>query len=112
MTDYLTQLDRFEAGDYPMVCVSSGLPADKLVPVQAERKAGDEAWLFVSVLAYIFAAWPRKNDNPWGLLPFANGHVGGIKVTYHPTRKHIVRIRGAHPSFAKATQEKQRQPKQ
>jgi hypothetical protein len=36
-----TWIERFERGDYPMVCARSGLAADKVVPVEAARRA---AW--------------------------------------------------------------------
>lgn len=34
---YVTRIERFQRGDFPMVCVRSGLPATKMVPVQARR---------------------------------------------------------------------------
>ncbi len=33
--EYVTRYERFILGDFPMVCARSGLPATKLVPVEA-----------------------------------------------------------------------------
>lgn len=47
MATLATWRARFVAGDYPMVCARSGLPADKMVPVEAARTA---TWPFFFIL--------------------------------------------------------------
>lgn len=97
---YVTRVERFVAGDYPLVCVRSGRPATKMVPVQARRSTVWPYLLFPGigfVMAKIFADRPDR----WGLLPFAEGEVGGVTVTYE--RSIGIIINGAHPRFIEAT---------
>jgi hypothetical protein len=103
---WATWIERFEAGDYPMVCVRSGRPADELVPVEAERRA-TWPWLFSPLsLTFWVARWGVANDRLWGKLPFATGHVGGISATWD-AREGIVMIKGVHPDFVAACQRDQ-----
>lgn len=101
---YVTRLDRFEAGDFPMVCVRSGAPATKLVPVQAYRDSR-WPWLFFGSLSFIFAKWIGDRDHPWGLLPFAEGEARGVTATHD--RGVGVILRGVHPRFVEETRSAQ-----
>lgn len=99
---YVTRIERFQQGDYPMVCVRSGLPATKLVPVQARRSTLWPWFLLpISFIWFVVAKWAADSDHPWGKLPFAEGHVNGITATYEPSIGVI--IKGAHPDFVEAT---------
>lgn len=103
---YVTRLERFVQGDYPMVCVRSGLPATKLVPVQARRSTLWPWFLLpLSIFWFVVAKWAADSDHPWGKLPFAEGHVEGITATYEKSIGVI--IDGAHPAFVEATRESQ-----
>ena len=84
---YVTKLERFKGGDFPMVCVRSGQPADKLVPIEA-RRANSWPWFFlpISIIGFLLAEWVSDSDRPSGLLPFANGHVRGISASYDKRR--------------------------
>ncbi|HEY8544272.1 MAG TPA: hypothetical protein VIL36_04460, partial [Acidimicrobiales bacterium] len=101
---------RFVAGDYPMVCARTGLPADKVVPVEAARRA-DWPWflIFVSVFAWLLSWWSIDRDRIWGRLPFARGHVGGVSATWDRERD-IVTLHGVHPDFVAACHEHQARP--
>lgn len=97
---YVTRFDRFVLGDYPMVCVRSGREATKWVPVQAYRSSV-WPWLFFPGLGFVVAKWMADGDHPWGLLPFAEGQVGGVRATYE--KRVGVILRGVHPDFVAAT---------
>ena len=99
---YVTTIDRFSLGDYPMVCVRSGLPATKMVPVQA-RRTTVWPWFFfpMHVVSFLLAKWVADTDHPWGKLPFAEGHVGEISATYEKPIGVI--LKGVHPDFVEAT---------
>ena len=89
-----------------MVCVRSGLPATKLVPVQARRTTVWPWFLLpISVVWFVIAKWSADTDHPWGRLPFAEGHVEGISATYEKSIGVI--IEGAHPDFVAATRRAQ-----
>lgn len=101
---YVTRLERFVRGDFPMVCAYSGRPADKLVPLQAYRSSL-WPWLFFPSLIFAVAKWIGDSDHPWGLLPFANGQVRGITATYE---KGIgVILEGVHPVFVEQVKKSQ-----
>ncbi|MEM7271998.1 MAG: hypothetical protein AAF547_02855 [Actinomycetota bacterium] len=105
---YLTRFERFVTGDFPMVCVRSGLPATKLVPVQAYRSSA-WPWFFVgNPLLFLVAKWVGDSDHPWGLLPFADGQVQGITATYD--RRVGVILKGVHEDFVAATRQAQGKP--
>jgi hypothetical protein len=98
---------RFEAGDYPMVCARSGLPADELVPVEATRRAAWPWFLFwIDILTWLVAWWTVDGDRTWGHLPFATGHARGISATFD-RRLGIVTLHGVHPAFIAACHEHQ-----
>lgn len=101
---YVTRIERFEIGDYPMVCVRSGRPATKMVPVQAHR-ISLWPWLF-SGFDFILAKLAGDTNHPWGLLPFADGEVHSVTATYE--RGIGVILKGVHPDFVAATRRKQR----
>jgi len=103
---YVTWLDRFQLGDFPMVCVRSGLPATKVVAVQARRTAV-WPWLFfpISTISWFLLKSVTDSRHPWGKLPFAEGQVKDITATYE--KRIGVIIKGAHPDFIKATQQHQ-----
>ena len=84
-----------------MVCVSSGLPATRLVAVQARRNSV-WPWFFIplGIIHFLVAKWVGDSDHPWGKLPFAEGHVGGIEATYEKAIGVI--INGVHPNFIEA----------
>ena len=103
---YVTRIERFVQGDYPMVCVRSGLPATKMVPVQARRSTVWPWFLLpLSIFWFVVAKWAADSDHPWGKLPFAEGHVDGITATYEKSIGVI--IDGAHPAFVEATRKSQ-----
>ncbi len=103
---YVTRIERFQLGDYPMVCVRSGRPATKMVPVQARRTTvWPWAVLPVSVVWFMIARWVADSDHPWGRLPFAEGHVNGISATYEKSIGVIVK--GVHPDFVTANRQAQ-----
>lgn len=97
---YVTRLDRFTIGDFPMVCSRSGLPATKMVPVQAYRSSL-WPWLFFPGVGYLITSWVGDGGHPWGLLPFAKGHVRGVTAVYDHSIGVI--LRGVHPDFVAAT---------
>lgn len=79
-----------------MICASSGLPADKLVPVDADRKPVLDTLLwFVSLDFDALRPKPVR-----GQLPFAEGHVGGIQARMKG--KDRVIITNVSPLFAQA----------
>ena len=79
---YVTRIERFQRGDFPMVCVRSGRPATKMVPVQARRTTVWPWFLLpISVIWFAIAKWSADTDHPWGQLPFAEGHVKRISAT-------------------------------
>ena len=101
---YVTRLDRFMAGDFPLICARSGRLATKMVPVQAYRSS-TWPWFFFPGFGYILAKWMGDSDHPWGLLPFATGHLRGVTATYD---KQIgVILRGVHQDFVAATRQAQ-----
>ena len=103
---YVTRIERFVQGDYPMVCVRSGLPGTKMVPVQARRSTVWPWFLLpLSIFWFVVAKWAADSDHPWGKLPFAEGHVNGITATYEKSIGVI--IDGAHPAFVEATRKSQ-----
>ena len=103
---YVTRIERFVQGDYPMVCARSGLPATKMVPVQARRSTVWPWFLLpLSIFWFVVAKWAADSDHPWGMLPFAEGHVDGITATYEKSIGVI--IDGAHPAFVEATRKSQ-----
>ncbi len=100
---YVTRLKRFERGDYPMICVRTGLPADRLVKVRARRIAkwpsfflGSGFIPFLSTLASV------DGDGPvWGLLPVSDDRETTVNITFDA--KIGVILRGVHPDFVTAT---------
>ncbi len=104
---YVTRIERFQLGQYPMVCVRSGLPATKLVPVQA-RRTTVWPWMLLpfSVIWFAIVKWVADSDHPWGRLPFAEGHVEGVSATYDTSIGVI--LEGVHPEFVEATRRSQR----
>jgi hypothetical protein len=103
-----TRADRFEVGDYPMVCARSGLVADKLVPVEAARRAA-WPWFFLPghLIAWLASSWRVDGDRVWGKLPFATGQVEGIRATYD-RRARIVMLSGVHADSVRACKAHQR----
>ncbi len=104
---YVTSLERFQRGDFPDVCVRSGLPSTKIVLVEAAVSSPTWPWLFlpISLFWFVVAKWTSEEDNLWGQLPFAEGHVDGVTATYD--KKVGVIVEGVHPSFVKATEQQQ-----
>jgi len=103
---YVTRLERFIVGDFPMVCVRSGLPATKFVPVEAARTA-TWPWFLLpfSIVAFVVAKTMNERDTVWGRVPFAEGQVQGIRATYDPSIGVI--LKGVHEQFVEATRESQ-----
>ena len=105
----MTTIERFQLGDYPMVCVRSGLPATKMVPVRARRTTVWPWFLLpASLIGFVVAKWSADSDHPWGKLPFAEGHVNGVEATYDKSIGVI--IDGAHSDFVEATRRSQGKP--
>ncbi len=89
-----------------MVCVRSGQPATKKVPVQALWSRTWPWFLFpLSITAFLLADWLPKSAHPWGLLPFAEGQVRDVTATYD--KRIGVIIMGAHPAFVEAVRREQ-----
>lgn len=93
-------LDRFIKGNFPMVCVRSGLPATKMVRVQA-YKPSIFRWYMIPGLDILLRRWLGESQHPWGRLPFAEGHVQKVSARY--SRRQGITIRGVHPNFVAAT---------
>lgn len=104
---YVTRLERFAAGDFPMVCARSGQPATRVVPVQAYRSTS-WPWLFFPGFSFVLAKFVGDSDHPWGRLPFADRSVSGVSATYD--RSAGVILRGVHPKFVEATRQAQGKP--
>ncbi len=104
---YVTRLERFESGDFPMVCVKSGRPATNLVPVEA-LKTSSRPWFLlpISLVAFLVSRVFKDRNRPWGLLPFADGEETDIVATYDPTVGVVVR--DVHQGFIDAVKESQR----
>lgn len=101
MARMATWAQRFEAGDYPMVCARSGLPADTLVPVEAERRAA-WPWIFGPLsLTFWIARGSIAHDRLKGKVPFATGHIGRISAVWDRSED-VVILRGVHPDFVAA----------
>jgi hypothetical protein len=109
VVELATGVERFRTGDYPPVCVRSGLPADRWVPVEATPRAGRRPWILLPLgaLAWLVTWWGPDPERLWGLLPFAAGHVDGVSATWDRNR-HVVVLSGAHPRFAEACEEHHR----
>ena len=61
---YVTRIERFVQGDYPMVCGRSGLPATKMVPVQARRSTVWPWFLLpLSIFWFVVAKWAADSDH-------------------------------------------------
>jgi hypothetical protein len=102
-----TWIERFERGDYPMVCARSGLPADKLVPVEAARRASWPWWFLpINAIAWLLMWRSVDKDRLWGHLPFATGHVEGVTATWDQ-QEGVVLLRGVNPVFVEACHEHQ-----
>ena len=103
---YVTSFERFQTGEFPMVCVRSGQTATKMVPVQALWSRTWPWFLFpLSITAFVLADWLPKSAHPWGLLPFAEGQVRDVTATYD--KRVGVIVKGAHPEFVAATRRAQ-----
>jgi hypothetical protein len=107
MAKMITWIDRFQAGDYPMVCARSGLPADRFAPVEASRVSA-WPWIFTPFRPeFWIARWSVGKDRLWGKLPFASGHVEGISATWD-RNDGVAILRGVHPDFISACHAHQR----
>ncbi len=104
---YVTRLDRFVVGDFPMVCAHSGKPATKMVPVQAYRTS-TWPWLFFPDFLFFVTKWVAESDHPWGKLPFADGEVKGVKAVYDKPIGVI--LNDVHPDFVAAVKKSQGRP--
>lgn len=97
---YVTDLERFAAGDFPMVCARTGRPATRLLPVHALRSRFGLPLFFTGGWIGV-AKFLEDPANPWGLLPFADGQTYRVAVaTYRPGVGVI--LRGVHPAFVAA----------
>ncbi len=100
--EYVTRIERFTIGDFPKVCVYSGRPATKLVPVEAMRTSTWPWFLLpISFISFVITKTMNERDTVWGQLPFAEGQVQGITAKYDPSIGVI--LRGVHPDFVEAT---------
>lgn len=114
MAEYVTRLDRFQLGDFPMVCVVTGQPAAGMVEVEARRGSAWPWFLMpASVVWFLLASRLNLDHSPTGLLPFAEGQEGalrrrnGLRVAHD--RLIGVVIRGAHPGFVTSCRDHQSQ---
>lgn len=122
MARMTTLRERFETADYPAVCARSGRPADKMVSVEAARRAtwpnmflalslvaALAAWRGVAVIGlivvavvslaiWLLAGWVVDQDRIRGWLPFAEGQTEGVTATWN-RRKGVVALKGLHPGF-------------
>ena len=104
---YVTRLDRFTVSDFPLVCVHSGRPAAKMIPVRA-RPSPLWPWVFLftlPALTFLLLFWIGGRNGHWGMLPHAEGEVGSVKVVYE--KRIGVILRGVHPDFVAATRTRQ-----
>ncbi len=101
---YVTRLERFVAGDFPMVCARSGKPATVMVPVQAHRGPIWPPWRFYGLFRDI-PEWDNDSPELWGQMPFADTEVGDIQAVYEESSGVI--LRGVHPDFVAAVKESQ-----
>jgi hypothetical protein len=107
MARMATWIERFQLGDYPMVCARSGRPADRFVPVEAARRSA-WPWFFGPFgLLFWVLHWSYDKERLWGRLPFATGEVGGISATWDKSERVVV-LKGVHPDFVAACKEHQR----
>jgi hypothetical protein len=98
--------EQFQAGDFPMVCVRSGLPADRLLPIEAGRRRRSVLpFLLLGVLPGLL--WwllaHRTVEWTWGRLPFATGQAQPVTAIWSK-RRHLVHLNGVHPDFVSAHQ--------
>lgn len=102
---YITQLERFQRGDFPDVCVRSGLPSTKTVLVEASVSSPTWPWFLlpISLFWFVIAKWTSDEENLWGMLPFTEGHVDGISATYDSDVGVIAE--GVHPAFVEAARQ-------
>ena len=77
-----------------------------MVPVQA-RRTSSWPWFFLpsSVVVFLLSKWIADSDHPWGLLPFAEGQVGGIEAVYDKPIGVI--LTDVHPDFVSAVRQSQ-----
>jgi hypothetical protein len=108
VSTYVTRVDRFRSGDYPMVCARSGLQAGKLIEVEAARRA-TWPWLLLPIwwVGAAVSYWVVDGDRLVGKLPFAAGQFGRVSATWDK-RTQLVTLRGVHPAFVAACREQQR----
>lgn len=97
---YATRIERFAVGDFPMVCARSGREANKLVAIQAYRSS---TWLG------LFFPGLDDSDQPWGLLPFADGEDRDVAATLDDALGTVI-LHGVHPAFVSATRMAQGKP--
>lgn len=91
--EYVTNLERFEAGDFPMVCVRTGQPAATMAPIQAYDTSF--GWFVL----------PELTKWVWGRLPFAEGVEQQIGAEY--SKSVGVTLKNVHPDFVAAVREAQ-----
>lgn len=84
------------------MCVRTGRPADKVVPVEAARRAVWPWFLFPLTIVGWLASWALVDRGRLvGRLPFATGEVRGISATWD-SRQAVVVLSGVHPGFVEA----------
>ncbi|MGH1503593.1 MAG: hypothetical protein ACRBI6_08555 [Acidimicrobiales bacterium] len=105
---YATSVERFEVGDFPMVCARCGGTADHHRGYRAMRSA-DWPWIFFPLqpLLFVLASWPSTDGAPEGRLPLCGlCNHRRISAAWRK-RERAILLRGVHPDFATATQRHQ-----
>ena len=97
--------ERFQAGDFPMVCARSGRPADRLLAVDASRSRPSMLPLLLLGVVPALLWWllTRRRPAEWtgGHLPFATGRAEPVTAVWSK-RRQVVRLLGVHPAFVTA----------
>ena len=104
---YVTRLDRFQEGDYPLVCAVSGVTDGVELVSVTVRRVSIWPWmfLFVQPLIYLFAGGPgRKVVVGW--LPLAENSLAKSLDGYYEPGAGVI-LRNVHDSFVAACKEAQ-----
>lgn len=105
---YATNVERFEIGDYPMVCARCGHEADHLKGVRSARSA-DWPWFFfpLHLVVFVVTSWPSTKGAPVGRLPLCSlCNARQISAAWRKGERAVI-LKGVHADFVAATKEAQ-----
>ena len=107
---YVTRIERFRAGDYPLVCVVSGeADAVELVCVSV-RRVSLWPWMFLFLQPLIFFLMGGASQHVVvGWLPLAKDSMASSVTGYYEPGVGVV-IQNAHHAFIAACREVQGLP--